>query len=162
MEKSVMINIRSAHFQPNEEYLHGATVDVFGSDNFDSMSAQHIDIDYEGVLRVSDSRIELEYAESELTGMQGAKTAIGFERENPTIVTMTRSGSVSSMLCFEAGERIISSQTADNYELTLGIDTYELENTLGEDGGEIKIRYGIEFRGSLVERVLLHVKAHTV
>jgi len=160
MEKSVMINIRSAHFQPNEEYISGAAVDVFFSEHLDAVNAQRIDIDYEGVLRSSDSRIELEYDESELTGMDGATTTIAFDRENPKLVTMSRAGSVSAMLCFEPGERIISSQVAENLEITLVMETYELENSLTEDGGELKIRYGIEFRGSLVERVLMHVRVN--
>ncbi len=157
MVKSVMINIKSAHFQPSEEYFAGQTVDVFCSENMDSVHAQRIDIDYEGQLKATDERVELEYAESELTGMVGTTTSISFERSNPELVTMSRSGAVNAMLCFEKGERIISTQTAETLEFTLVIETLELENTLGEDGGELKIRYGIEFRGSLVERVLMHV-----
>lgn len=157
MEKKVMINIKSAHFQPSEDYFQGAAVDVFCSEHMDSVQAQRIDIDYEGRLKVTDNRFELLYDESELTGMVGATTSIAFERENPGLVTMSRAGTVSAMLCFEAGERIISSQAAEQMEITLVIETYELENSLNEDGGELKIRYGIEFRGSLVERVLMHV-----
>lgn len=157
MEKKVMINIKSAHFQPSEEYFAGAAVDVFSADNLDSVDVQRIDIDYEGVLKADKNRVELVYGESELTGMEGATTSIAFERDNPGLVTMSRAGTVSAMLCFEAGERIISSQAAENMEITLVIETYELENSLGDEGGELKIRYGIEFRGSLVERVLMHV-----
>ncbi len=160
MEKKAMINIRSVHYQPNDELLQGSARDVFWSDNQDSVNAQRIDIDYEGVLKITESRYELEYSESELTGMEGARTAIAFELAEPSIVSMSRSGTVTALLCFEAGQRIISSHSTEEMDISIGVDTYELENKLDENGGELKIRYGLEFRGSLVERVSLHVKVN--
>ena len=42
MEKKVMINIKSAHFQPSEEYFAGAAVDVFSAENI----SRHTDRNY--------------------------------------------------------------------------------------------------------------------
>lgn len=158
MEKSVMINIRSAHFTPNEYYVKNVTtVDVFSADSFDSVDAQRIDIDYEGRLTVEDGRLAIEYDETELTGMEGTTTNISFELANPSIVVMSRTGSVYGSLCFEDGGRIMCTQNTPEMELPFVIDTEKLVNELTEDGGELKISYGMEFRGSLVQRSLMHV-----
>ena len=162
-EKNVMINIKSAHFTPNEYYVKNVTpVDVFSADSFDSVNAQRIDIDYEGTLTVSDGRLSLEYDESELTGMDGTTTNISFELDNPNLVVMSRTGSVVGTLCFADGERIMCTQNTPEMELPLVIDTESMINQLTEDGGELKISYGLEYRGSLVARTLMHVMVHTV
>lgn len=163
MTKKVMINIKSAHFTPNEYYVKNVTVvDVFSADNFDSVNAQRIDIDYEGTLKIKGGRLIIEYDESELTGMEGTTTDISFEINHPELVVMNRKGSVNGTLCFENGERIMCSQTTPEMELPLVIDTEHMINTLNEDGGELKISYGMEFRGSLIQRSLMHVLVRPV
>ena len=153
-----MINIKSAHFTPNEYYVKNVTtVDVFSADSFDSVDAQRIDIDYEGRLTLRDGRLIIEYDESELTGMSGTTTNISFDVKNPSIVVMSRTGNVNGTLCFEDGGRIMCSQNTPEMELPLVIDTEKLVNELTEDGGELKISYGMEFRGSLVQRSLMHL-----
>ena len=42
-------------------------------------------------------------------------------------------------------------------ELPLVIDTECMVNEITEDGGELKISYGMEYRGSLIARTLMHV-----
>ena len=61
----------------------------------------------EGKLLVAEHRVELVYAESELTGMQGSLTAIGFEPANPDLVSMVRTGPVRTAMTFEEGKRHI-------------------------------------------------------
>ncbi len=162
-EKNVMINIKSAHFTPNEYYVKNVTpVDVFSADSFDSVNAQRIDVDYEGTLSVEGGRLSLEYDESELTGMEGTTTNISFELDNPSLVVMSRTGSVVGTLCFSDGERIMCTQNTPEMELPMVIDTESMINELTEEGGELKISYGLEFRGSLVARTLMHVMVHTV
>lgn len=157
-EKNVMINIKSAHFTPNEYYVKNVTpVDVFSADSFDSVNAQRIDIDYEGVLSVKNGRLSVEYDESELTGMEGTVTNISFDVDNPRLVVMSRTGTVEGTLCFEDGERIMCTQNTPEMELPLVIDTERMINDITEDGGELKISYGMEYRGSLIARTLMHV-----
>jgi len=163
MKKSVMINIKSAHFTPNDYYIKNITpVDVFSSDSFDSVNAQRIDVDYEGTLTVEDGRLNIEYAESELTGMDGTTTSISFDVANPGLVVMSRTGSVEGTLCFEDNSRIMCTQNTPEMELSMVVDTEKMINELTEDGGDLKISYGLEFRGSLVARTVMHVEVHTV
>lgn len=163
MKKSVMINIKSAHFTPNDYYIKNITpVDVFSADSFDSVNAQRIDVDYEGILTVEDGRLNIEYAESELTGMEGTTTSISFDVANPGLVVMSRTGSVDGTLCFEDGERIMCTQNTPEMDLSMVVDTEKMINCLDEDGGDLKISYGLEFRGSLVARTVMHIAVHTV
>ncbi len=157
-EKNVMINIKSAHFTPNDHYVKNLSViDAFAPENFDSVDAQRIDIDYEGTLFVHDGRLTVKYDESELTGMIGATTEISFDLNEPGIVVMNRSGAVRSSLCFEKDSKIECVQDTGEMMLSFVVDTEALQNDLCEDGGELKIRYCMEFRGSPVQRSIMHI-----
>ncbi|MBQ8249417.1 MAG: DUF1934 domain-containing protein [Clostridia bacterium] len=157
-EKKAMINIKSAHFTPNENYIKNMSIiDAFAPANFDAVDAQRIDIDYEGVLFVNDGRLTVKYDESELTGMVGAVTEISFALDEPGIVMMNRSGAVRGSLCFEMGSRIDCVQDTGDMILSFVVDTEALQNELSEDGGELKIAYCMEFRGSPVQRSLMHI-----
>ncbi len=153
-----MINIKSAHFTPNENYIKNLSIiDAFAPTNFDAVDAQRIDIDYEGVLFVRNGRLTVRYDESELTGMVGAVTEISFALDEPGIVMMNRSGAVRGSLCFEMGSRIDCVQDTGEMILSFVVDTEALQNELSEDGGELKIAYCMEFRGSPVQRSLMHI-----
>ena len=157
-KKNVMINIKSAPFTPNDNYVKNLSViDAFAPENFDSVDAQRIDIDYEGTLFVREGRLTVKYDESELTGMVGAVTEISFDLNEPGIVVMSRSGTVRGSLCFEKGSRIECVQDTGEMVLSFVVDTEALQNDLGEDGGELKIGYCMEFRGSPVQRSLMHI-----
>lgn len=157
-EKKVMIGIKSAHFTPNENYVKNiSVVDPFAPEYFDAVDAQRIDVDYTGVLLVEDERLVLRYDESELTGMVGATTEISFELSQPDIVVMQRSGSVNTSFCFSAGERIECIQKAGELMLSFVVDTEALLNSLTYEGGELKISYVMEVRGSQVQRSLMHI-----
>ncbi|MBQ2765371.1 MAG: DUF1934 family protein, partial [Clostridia bacterium] len=60
-------------------------------------------------------------------------------------------------LCFEKGSRIDCVQDTGEMMLSFVVDTEALQNDLNEDGGELKISYCMEFRGSPVQRSLMHI-----
>lgn len=156
-EQKVMINIKSAHFTPSEGYVKNvALVDPFAAELFDSVDAQRIDVDYSGVMSVAGGRLVIRYDESELTGMPGATTEVSFELKNPDIVVMQRSGTVNTSFCFAKDERIECVQDTGDLSLSFVISTDALENAIGENGGDLKISYGMEVRGSVVQRSLMH------
>lgn len=157
-EKKVMIAVKSAHFTPNENYIKNVSVvDPFAPEYFDAVDAQRIDVDYFGTLSVVDGRLILSYDESELTGMQGATTEVSFNIDEPDMVVMQRSGSVNTSFCFESGERIECVQEAGELTLSFVVHTEALSNNLTPDGGDIKISYVMEVRGSQVQRSILHI-----
>ena len=66
---------------------------------------EELELLMEGKLVTTGERAELIWKESELTGMEGATTKIGFALDAPGLVSMLRSGSVNTALVFEAGRR---------------------------------------------------------
>ncbi len=159
-KKKIMINIKSAHYTPSNNDRDPAVIDVFAPENLDSVDATRIDIDYEGVMYLKDGRLFIEYDESELTGMEGAKTQISFDTKATDFVVMNRTGAVKGSLCFEAGSRIECVQDSGEMMLSFVIDTESLTNNINIDGGDLKILYGMEFRGSLVQRSIMHFSVH--
>ena len=104
----------------------------------------------EGKLVTSPNRVELVYEETVLSGMEGSVTAIGFDRDQPGMSSMIRSGNVSTALIFEEGERHYS--VFDTPLSTFQLCTYTelVENRLLTDG-TIRIEYIIEIRGAQAE-----------
>ena len=58
-----------------------------------------------GKMVTSPTRVELVYEETVLSGMEGSVTAIGFDRNEPGMISMIRSGTVSTALIFEEDQR---------------------------------------------------------
>ena len=71
--------------------------------NFDE--PEHMEMFCDGRLRLTDDMFSLSYEESELTGMEGTSSQLSFLLSQPELVTMLRSGSVSTALVFEPNQR---------------------------------------------------------
>ena len=104
----------------------------------------------EGRLVTNADRVELVYDESPLSGMMGSVTAIGFDRANPGLVTMMRSGTVFAAMSFEEGKRHISVYDTPFSSFQICIRTLCVKNTLLTDG-KITLEYLIEFHGAQAE-----------
>ena len=83
--------------------------------------------------------------------MKDKKTAIGFDRNEPGMISMIRSGTVSTALIFEEDQRHYS--VFDTPLSTFQLCTYTelVENKLLSEG-KIRLEYIIEIRGAQAER----------
>ena len=92
-KRNVMITIRSARTEVPEELFdeEGAPLPDDESMELPEMP-EPTDLILEGRLVTGKSRVELVYEESELSGMQGSVTSVGFERTTPGLVSMMRTG----------------------------------------------------------------------
>ena len=104
----------------------------------------------EGRLLTSTFRVELVYAESELTGMEGSMTAIGFDRANPDLVSMIRTGPVRTALTFEEGKRHICIYNTPFSEFEVCVRTLKVKNRLLEEN-TLELDYLIEIHGAQAE-----------
>lgn len=104
----------------------------------------------EGKLLTSTHRVELVYAESELTGMQGSLTAIGFDRANPDLVSMIRTGPVRTALTFEEGKRHVCLYNTPFSEFEVCVRTIKVNNRLLEEN-KLELDYLIEIHGAQAE-----------
>ena len=116
----------------------------------------------EGRLVTNEKRVELIYEESELTGMEGSLTAIGFDRSNPSLVSMMRTGAVRTALTFEAGKRHFCLYNTPYSDFEVCVRTIAVENVLLEEG-RIRLDYLIEIHGAQAEhcKMTINVKPRT-
>ena len=110
----------------------------------------------EGKLLVSSFRVELVYAESELTGMQGSVTAIGFDPSNPDLVSMVRTGPVRTAMTFEEGKRHICLYNTPFSEFEVCVRTLKVKNRLLEEN-TLELDYLREIHGAQAEHCKMTV-----
>ncbi len=160
--KNVMIRMRSTHsgiadgdgnvsVELNSEGLPEVEPEV-----------ETLEMDSEGIMRISDERFELEYFETELTGMEGACTSISFDRDNPGLITLLRTGTVETVLVFEAGQRNCCAYSTPEINFEVTVRTWDLRNELTEDGGELELDYSLEFRGASTEHTNISISVNVV
>ena len=99
---------------------------------------------------------ELVWHESELTGMEGATTKIGFALDSPDLVSMLRGGSVNTALIFEAGRRHICIYNTPFSAFEVCVQALRVDNRVLTDGS-LLLDYLIEIRGNRTERCRMEV-----
>jgi uncharacterized beta-barrel protein YwiB (DUF1934 family) len=127
-----------------------------GADS-DAEEAEEMELAMEGKLIVTGERAELVWHESELTGMEGATTKIGFALDAPDLVSMLRSGSVNTALIFEAGRRHICIYNTPFSAFEVCVQALRVENRVLVDGS-LLLDYLIEIRGNRTERCRMEVR----
>ena len=115
IKKSIRIKLTSLREATNDQFfgqMLGDEIDEFEDEELPIEEEENepegpIEMFSEGELYITDDRVIIAYDESELTGMEGSSTQVRFERNAPELVTMMRSGNVSTILVFEEGKRHI-------------------------------------------------------
>lgn len=115
-----------------------------------------LEINTDGFISREEGRVEFSYDETELTGMEGAKTAISFCEDEPALVTMVRTGSVSTALVFESGKRHHCVYKTPYMPFEVCVHTVKVENDIKENHS-LFIDYIIEIRGAKAERTRLEL-----
>ena len=104
------------------------------------------------------SRVSISYAESELTGMEGATTTISYDEKNPTVLSMMRGGSYYTVLVFEEGRRHICAYNTGIMPFELCVQTFKVRNELnGEGYGHLILDYLVEIKGAKAQRTKFRI-----
>lgn len=156
IKKSIRIKLTSLREASNESFfnqmLGGEEMDIFDDEPIQEDEVEGpLELFSEGELYITDERVIIAYDESELTGMEGSSTQVRFERNNPGLVTMMRSGSISTILVFEKGKRHICTYQTEYMPFEICVNTKEVRNTL-LDNGKMELDYIVEIRGAQAER----------
>ena len=154
IEMNMSLFDEDAEAEEIEESIPQSFEDVLK--NFSGEMPEPTEMLMEGKLLVADHRVELVYAESELTGMQGSLTAIGFEPSNPDLVSMVRTGPVRTALTFEEGKRHICLYNTPFSEFEVCVRTIKVNNRLLEEN-KIELDYLIEIHGAQAEHCKMTV-----
>lgn len=169
MLKKVMIHISSYHTEASDrlfDYMFGDNDPAEENANkrfpLEDNNDTDVEIDEnvpielstEGVLFISkNGKVTLSYDETELSGMDGTKTSVVFDKSDEGLITMMRQGSVNTALVFEQGSRHICVYQTPYMPFELCVHTLKVENRL-LDGGRLYLDYIIEFRGAQAEHNL--------
>ena len=115
----------------------------------------------EGRMVTGPNRVELVYEEGELSGMEGSVTSIGFDRAQPGLLSMLRSGVVSTAMVFEENKRHICVYKTPFSELEVCTVAKRVENRLLTDG-VIELDYLIEVHGAQAEKCHMVITAQEI
>lgn len=161
-KRNVMIQISTTRWQipthlfadlpPEEE------TDEEPENTSDENSPESSEMWIEGRLATNTHRVELIYDETELSGMQGAVTSIGFDRDTPTLVTMMRTGPVSTAMVFEEGKRHFCVYDTPFSSFQICVRAITVENQLLTDG-MLVLEYLIEIEGAQAEHCRMTIHA---
>jgi len=147
-----------------EDILDGMTeADVLADamlspQNEDDDEPQTTEMYSDARLRLTDDMFSLSYEESELTGMEGSSSQISFLYSQPELVTMLRSGSVSTALVFEPGKRHFCTYKTPFMPFEVCVQTLHIDNQLLSPTATLDIDYLVEIRGAEAERCRLHLE----
>jgi hypothetical protein len=109
-KRNVMISITTSRVELAQS-LFAEENDDAELEEFDlptDEDAEPTELLIEGRLVTGRDRVELVWDESELSGMAGSVTTLGFDRSNPGLISMMRAGTVSTAMIFEAHKRHVS------------------------------------------------------
>ena len=121
---------------------------------------EKIDLITEGIMTITPDggfseepshTVAISYDETELTGMAGARSTITYRTADRGLVTMLRTGMVSTAMTFKAHHRAICTYDTPYMPFSIGIHALTVDNRLDTDG-ELKLDYIIEIRGARAER----------
>ena len=165
-KRNVMINILTSRIEMNlslfaEEPENEETEEMSQSfedvlKNVTGEMPEPTEMLMEGKLLTAEHRVELVYAESELTGMQGSVTAIGFEPASPDLVSMVRTGPVRTAMTFEEGKRHTCLYNTPFSEFEVCVRTIKVNNRLLEEN-LLELDYLIEIHGAQAEHCKMTV-----
>ena len=105
-----------------------------------------------------DGRITIRYEESELSGMEGTTTELIFTKDEPTLVTLRRTGTVRCALVMEEHRQHSGVYETPVMPLDLTVITHSLSNTVTEDGGVMDAYYSLRFGAVTTTRTRLRVE----
>lgn len=108
-----------------------------------------------GLLRQIGQVYELEYEESELSGMEGTTTRIQFKQES---VSLERIGEYPSQMFFEEGKKYINIFSTPFGLRQMGIYSMNVHTSISDQEGKINLRYLMDIEGKVQSSNKLLVK----
>ena len=95
--------------------------------------------------------VAITYDETELTGMAGAHSTVTYRTSDRGLVTMLRTGMVSTAMTFKAHHRSICTYETPYMPFSIGVHALTVDNRLDTEG-VLKLDYIIEIKGARAER----------
>lgn len=154
MENKIQIRIRSQRHQSDNDSAQHFAHTKTGTDAAEP--PEEIDLIAEGVMRTDGERWEIEYDESDISGLEGARTKLVFDTGTPDALTMMRRGGVSVTMVFSPGLRHMCRYETGIIPFELMLMTHSLDNTIPENG-RLYVEYTTELAGGGRTRTKLKI-----
>lgn len=116
-----------------------------------------IELVTEGTLEYCDGGWNVEYEETDLTGMQGVTTLFRIESDK---IILTRRGKLNSQMIFQEGVRHESLYEMEFGALMISVCAKRIMVRLDENGGMIDLVYGIELEHTTAGEVDYHLEIY--
>lgn len=127
---------------------------IVSTQQFESEPPETTELVTEGLLSQEADALELSYAESELTGLQGTQTCFRIEKDR---IRLSRTGSVESHMTFVESQEDLSLYDMGYGALMICIRTERIHCAMDENGGTLLVSYGIvieeEAHGSITYEI---------
>ncbi|MBO5316963.1 MAG: DUF1934 domain-containing protein [Oscillospiraceae bacterium] len=127
---------------------------IQGRQSYMEQEPETIELVTDGFLEYRNGGWELEYEETELTGLQGATTNFRVEQGS---VTLTRSGTLHSQMVFREGVKHESLYQMEFGALMIGVCATRVWAQIGPEGGIIDLVYDIEIEQSTSGQIDYHL-----
>ncbi len=101
-------------------------------------------------------RVSLSWTETEASGMEGTSTTVSYQKSEPLVVTMMRTGAVNTALVFEQGRRHHCVYKTPIMPFEVCVSTDKVENGVEKDG-TLFLDYAVELRGATCERTKMNL-----
>ena len=128
---------------------------ICGKQSYMGQEPDVIELMTEGVLSNKDGIWNLEYQETELTGLEGVTTTFEIK---PDEITLKRTGKLNSQMVFREGVRHDSLYQMEFGALMLTVCATHIHWNLTESGGEIDLVYGIEIEQTNAGEITYHLE----
>lgn len=127
---------------------------IQGRQSYMDQEPETIELVTDGFLEYRNNGWELEYEETELTGLQGATTNFRVEQG---CVILTRSGSLHSQMVFREGVKHESLYRMEFGALMISVCATRVWVQIGPEGGVIDLSYSIEIENSASGQIDYHL-----
>lgn len=114
-----------------------------------------IELVTEGTLEYRDGGWDIQYEESDLTGLEGVVTTFRVERDK---IVLNRTGKLHSQMVFQEGVRHDSLYQMEFGALMVTVCAARIIVQLSDNGGMVDLIYGIEIEQSTAGEVDYHLE----
>ena len=117
---------------------------------------EHSEMTVEGAYHDDGTRVAISYDESAATGMEGSRATISFQKSEPGLISMLRTGSVKTALLFERGRRHICVYQTPLAPFEVCVQTSTVKNAV-EAMGTLDLDYMVELKGAQAEHTRMKI-----
>jgi uncharacterized beta-barrel protein YwiB (DUF1934 family) len=117
---------------------------------------EHMEMTVEARYHDDGSRVSIAWDESDASGMEGSRTTIAFQKAEPHVISMLRTGSVKTALLFEKGRCHECVYQTPLAPFDVRVQTERVHNAV-ETMGTLDLEYIVQMKGAEAEQTKMRI-----